>query len=196
MAAELKATNPAINVEILGVNMASDAVFNDLVTSERTLPWLQDTFTASAWEAWAVTWRDVRILDARNRLVAVYNLTLNDLTLATNRTRLKQLFLDAARFVDTDRDGLLDDWEVLNFGTLSALPTGDADADGQDNFTEYAFGTNPNDASSKSSFVPTVTGNGSSRMFSVSFRRRAGSAVSYVIDGSPDLSSGSSSSGT
>jgi hypothetical protein len=196
VAAELKATNPAINIEILGVNMAPDYLYNNLVTDERSLPWLQDNSTNSAWAAWKVTLRDVRILDTRNRLFAIYNLSVHDLSYPSNRITLKQLFLDAARFVDTDGDGLLDDWEMLNFGDLSATPGGDPDGDGQDNRTEYAFGTRPNDATSKSSFLPVVIQSGPDRYFTLTFRRRAGSCLDYIIESSPDLRHWSSSPGT
>jgi hypothetical protein len=138
----------------------------------------------------------VRILDAQNRLVAVYNLTTYDLSVARNRETLKQLFLSAARFIDTDGDGLLDDWEILNFGNLSAGPDDDPDGDGQDNFTEYAFGTNPKDANSRTSFRPSLSGTGSNQTFSVSFRRRAGSCIEYFLEGSMDLSQWSASTGT
>src|SRR5262245_1482164 len=187
MAVELRATNPAINIEILGINRIGQEPFNDLITDGASLPWLQDTTEADVWNRWKVTWRDVRILDAQNRLVAVYNLTTYDLSVARNRETLKQLFLSAARFVDTDGDGLLDDWEILNFGNLSAGPGDDPDGDGQDNFTEYAFGTNPNDANSRTSFRPSLSGTGSNQTFSVSFRRRAGSCIEYFLEGSTDL---------
>jgi hypothetical protein len=184
----LKATNPAVNIEILGINMPVDYPFNYLVAAEeRNLPWLQDNQTDSVWTSWKVTWRDVRILDPQNRLVAVLNLTYYDLSYASNRTTLKQLFLNAARFVDTDGDQLLDDWEIQNFGGLAAAPGEDADGDGQDNFAEYVFGTNPNDGNSKSTFVSGVTGAGASRQLSVTFRRRAGGCVDYLIETSRDL---------
>ncbi len=49
---------------------------------------------------------------------------------------------------DTDNDGLPDAWENPNFGNLTATPSGDADADGLTNLTEYIFGSDPNLASS------------------------------------------------
>jgi len=187
MAAELKATNPAVNIEILGVNMATDAAYNPLVTAERSLPWLQDTVVNSAWEAWQVTWRDVRILNGRNQLVGVYNLTVNDLSLAANRATLKQMFLTDAAWVDTDHDGLLDDWEILQFGSLSMAADEDPDGDGADNFAEYAFGTNPLNAGLKPVFTTMVHGTGASRQLSLVFQRRAGRGVDYYIEASTDL---------
>jgi len=187
MAAELKATNPAVNIEILGVNMSTDAAYNPLVTAERSLPWLQDGPPNSAWDAWKVTWRDVRILNGRNQLVGVYNLTANDLSLVANRTTLKQMFLAAAVWVDSDHDGLSDDWEMLQFGNLSMVAAGDPDGDGADNFAEYAFGSNPLNGGSKPVFKSVVRGAGASRQFGVVFQRRAGHGVDYFIEGSPDV---------
>jgi hypothetical protein len=187
MAAELKATNPAVNIEILGVNMASDAADNPLVTAERTLPWLQDNFVNSAWEAWNVTWRDVRILNGRNELLYVYNLTINDLSIAANRAKLKQMFLSAAAWVDSDHDGLSDDWEILQFGNLSMAANEDPDGDSADNFAEYAFGTNPLNSNSKPTFTAVVRGTGESRQLGLVFQRRAGRGVDYYIEASPDL---------
>lgn len=47
---------------------------------------------------------------------------------------------------DTDGDGLPDDWEMDNFGSLSPTPGGDPDADGLTNQEEWSSGTDPNAA--------------------------------------------------
>jgi hypothetical protein len=195
IAAELKAANPAINIEILGVNKHDRAAYNANIAPYH-LPWLQDTVTNSVWGTWHVLWRDVWVLDAQNRLYTVYNLSDHDLTDPANREFLKQLFREAATFVDVDADGLFDDWEMLNFGNLSATPAGDADGDTQNNFSEYAFGTSPNDIDSKTSFRANVEVAGTNRYFHVSFRRRAGSAVTYALETSSDLITWSAASNT
>ncbi len=61
----------------------------------QTLPLLQDTTAANVWGLWAVTYRDVVILDAQNRKVGVYNLTEHDLSVEANRNALKQLLREA-----------------------------------------------------------------------------------------------------
>ena len=51
--------------------------------------------------------------------------------------------------IDMDRDGLLDAWEIANFGNMtSQTGTGDADGDGVNNQLEMQLGTNPNLADS------------------------------------------------
>ena len=182
MAAELKATNPAVNIEIIGNNRANAAAYNSLVTSVRRLPWLQDTTENSTWTLWKAVWRDVRILDPGNRLVAVFNVTDRSLGVTSNYVALRQEFLNAAVFVDTDGDRLLDEWERQHFGDLSATGDADPDGDGENNFSEYAFVTDPKDAASRTSFRPGVTGAWGEQTFQTKFRRRAGGAVQYVLE--------------
>jgi uncharacterized repeat protein (TIGR02543 family) len=50
--------------------------------------------------------------------------------------------------VDSDGDGLPDNWELQYFGNLSQNATGDPDGDGRNNLTEFQNGTNPNSAES------------------------------------------------
>ena len=187
MQADLKAANPELNIEILGVNRTNEAASNPLVVSMSALPWLQDTLQDAVWSRWDVVWRDVRILDSQNRLRAVFNLTQFDLSVPANYATLRQVFLAAAKVVDSDGDGLPDDWEMQYFGNLLAGPGDDPDGDGQDNFTEFAFGTDPRDPKSFSSVQAQLTSNGQDRFLTLSFRRRAGSIVDYLVEASPDL---------
>ena len=55
--------------------------------------------------------------------------------------------------VDSDGNGLLDDWEVANFGAIGQDPDDDPDGDGMKNFEEQKAGTNPNDESSQFQFI-------------------------------------------
>jgi hypothetical protein len=47
------------------------------------------------------------------------------------------------KIVDTDEDGLPDDWERLSFSSLTPGPAGDFDVDGISNWGEYLAGMNP-----------------------------------------------------
>ena len=188
MQADLKGAKPELNIEILGVNRTNQAAYNQLVVSTMNpLPWLQDTIQDAVWSHWGVTYRDVRILDSQSRLRAVFNLTQFDLSVPGNYMTLRQMFLDAAKVVDSDGDGLPDDWEMQYFGNLLAGPGDDPDGDGQDNFTEFAFGTDPRDPKSFSSLQARLTSKGPDRFLTLSFRRPAGSIVDYLVEASPDL---------
>src|SRR5262249_25254555 len=130
----------------------------------------------------------------QGRLQAVFNLTSNDLANEMNRATLKQLFLDAAKIVDSDHDQLPDDWEMKYFGNLNASPSADSDRDGYDNFTEYAFGTNPLDPTSRP--TPKITKGAQVNVLNMTFQHRAGAYLDYStvelddLNGSPASGSG------
>ena len=187
MQRELKAANPDLNVEILGVNRSDEAVFNNLIIAERTLPWLQDPKSATAWSAWEVTWRDVFVVDSQNRMRFVFNLTAHDLTYPSNYSTLKQMFLQTARVVDSDGDGLPDDWEKAYFGNLLSGTRDDPDHDGHSNLEEYSFGTDPTNASSVPVLQPKLTVPGPDGFLTLEFRRRSGTFLNYRVEASPDL---------
>ncbi len=60
------------------------------------MPLLQDTPTVGAWQSWAVTYRDVVVVDAQGKRRGAYNLTQHDLSVAANLAELRAL-LEAAR---------------------------------------------------------------------------------------------------
>jgi hypothetical protein len=183
----LQAVQPDLNIEILGVNRIDQAPYNSGMTAGRTLPWLQDTVQDAVWTNWNVIYRDFRILDSQNRLYAVYNLTDHDLTQATNRETLKQMLLQAAQSVDANHDGLPDDWQAHYLENLAAGPLDDPDGDGVNNFSEFAFGTNPADRKSALALRASISVVGSNQVLTVRFRRRAGSVLNYLIETSSDL---------
>ena len=58
------------------------------------------------------------------------------------------LIVKGVPIVDTDHDGLDDNWELAKFGTLAYGPLDDPDGDGFNNAREQAIGSNPNDLNS------------------------------------------------
>lgn len=82
-------------MRIVGIDAAGLEATNPDMVSGRTLPWLQDVPDVDAWGKWGASWRDVRILDAKNALVDVYNLTEHDLNDAQAYAELKARLLDA-----------------------------------------------------------------------------------------------------
>ena len=176
----MQAINPAYHVEILGINLIGREVYNVAYTSGTSLPWLQDVPEQDVRTSWMASDRDVYILNPMNEVVAVYNLYTHDLSLESNRNALKALFLQAADWRDTD----------------NSTPTGDPDKDGTDNFTEYAFGTDPLDPNSSSSMQTMVVTQGGDRFLAIGFARRMGSQLSYAEESSTNLSTWSDPGGT
>jgi hypothetical protein len=164
-----------------------------LATIGNPLPFLQDTTADQVWSHWGVAYRDFRILDSSNRLVAVYNLTEHDLTVPANFNELEEMLVAAANAGDSDGDGLPDAWEEHFLHGTNQGPNDDPDGDRSNNQAEFAFGSDPLDANSH----PLLeTGWNSSNQFTVSFNRCAGTAFEYFVDMSTNLvrwSSGSTS---
>ena len=107
---EIAAERPELDIVLLAINEGGygppdhqDAVV--LATDDHDLPLLQDTEAEDVWHVWAITYRDVVILDADNVQVGVFNLTGTSL----GETALTQ---------DTDGDGTPD---ATNYETLKAM---------------------------------------------------------------------------
>lgn len=86
-------------------------------------------------------------------------------------------------FVDTDSNGLDDNWEMTYFGHLGVDPNADLDHDGMKNSAEFKAGTNPNDAKSLFAFVhiqPDPLGGIAIRWSSVALK-------TYTVQRSSDL---------
>jgi hypothetical protein len=88
---ELAAEGLAVAVEILGVNELGQESGNSSICRGRDIPWLQEAAEFSVWGAWAVTYRDVVVVNAANEKVAAYNLTSQSLALPANYEELKAL---------------------------------------------------------------------------------------------------------
>ena|SRR5215510_12018997 len=97
MAVEIDSSQTTVPVRILGVNAVGEEASNDLMCAGRVLPWLQDMSGVDVWGKWAVTWRDVVIIDPENKKVAVYNLTQHDLNTPANFDTLEAMLLRFAR---------------------------------------------------------------------------------------------------
>ncbi len=66
--------NPRPDIQILAINRASSAVFNDfLEEGEYSIPWLQDVTAESVWTQWSGVQNDVIILDRKGGRRAVYD---------------------------------------------------------------------------------------------------------------------------
>lgn len=69
--------------------------------------------------------------------LGIWNVALTDVQVAT-------LFLGTSGGdTDSDRDGMLDSWELEHFGNLDRDGTGDLDVDGLGDLQEFTEGTNP-----------------------------------------------------
>jgi hypothetical protein len=97
MQLEFEQEDTTLDVRILGVNARGLESGNEGAVAGKTIPWLQDTEEVKAWDLWGVTWRDVYVLDAENRVVAVYNLTEHSLGESANYDSLRSILRSAAR---------------------------------------------------------------------------------------------------
>ena len=72
---------PSLDVNVLGVNERGHESGNELATTDRSLPLLQDVDinndqSSDVWESWDANWRNVRVVDRSNDLQFVVNLLM------------------------------------------------------------------------------------------------------------------------
>jgi hypothetical protein len=102
MQQQLRDNHPELDIQILGVNERGHELGNPSITNGRSLPWLQDVDADSDGASdnfmnrWDYAYRDVVIVDAQNRPIEAYNLTVNDLGQPENFDTLMQKLIDAA----------------------------------------------------------------------------------------------------
>ena len=89
MLEELRAAYPDSDIRILGVNEAGYESGNSRLAAAASIPALQDTFSENVTDAWAVTYRDVVLVDENGQRVEAYNLTQNSLGVSSNYATLK-----------------------------------------------------------------------------------------------------------
>ena len=188
VASEIAATNAALRVKIVGVNHRGSSQLNmNIAQMGVLLPWLQDTDDAAVWTRWQAKYRDVMILDAGNRPLALDNLTTHDLGVTANREAFKRALISSAQAADSDQDGLPDEWELLRFGKLDYSGTDDPDGDGVDNLSEFTFASDPNLATSVPRIRPAIATVTGKPVLVARFRRFGGSAARVVVETSADL---------
>ena len=90
-----------MSFQIHGVNEIGHRSGIAQASEDVNLPLLQDNSTQAVWQQWAVTYRDVILLDENNHIAAVYNLTTNSLGEPENYFGLRDLILEVAG-VDND----------------------------------------------------------------------------------------------
>ena len=99
---QLAAENPGLPIQIVGLNEIGHESANDLMTSGRDLPWLQDVDlnnnnVSDVWyDQWDIVYRDVVIVDSDGVWRGAYNLTINDLGNAANFELLKSTVVQVA----------------------------------------------------------------------------------------------------
>jgi hypothetical protein len=94
------------SIHIAGINAAGEERDNPLMCASRRIAWLQDTPAQGVWNTWRVgalrpdrpyvAWRDVVVLDAENRAIAVFNLTDHDLASPAQYEALADILRRAA----------------------------------------------------------------------------------------------------
>jgi len=93
---------PSLEVQLIAVNEIGHSSGIDTAVEGRSLPLLQDDSTQRVWENWAVTYRDVIVLDGENKVSGILNLTDNSLGDAEHYATLEGLLLDAAGMAGAD----------------------------------------------------------------------------------------------
>ena len=130
--------------------------------------------------------RSVVLLDTNVVSFATPTLATTQIASA-QRGRLEQVdLLVSSSCVDSDGNGLCDDWELRYFGYIGVDPNADEDLDGATNREEFLAGTNPIDPLSFFKFVRvSALANGGAQVEWSSFEGRV-----YALDRSTSITEG------
>lgn len=94
--AELDLEHPELDIALLAVNQTGYESGIDEMSALGPLPILQDTADADVWTSWAVTWRDLVVLDAAGNEALVFNLTTYNLADPDNYATLERHLVEIA----------------------------------------------------------------------------------------------------
>lgn len=96
--AQLRAENAATKIRILGVNAAGHEAGNGTITTNCTVPWLQDTAGANVYGSWGGSQLNLHILDTFNIRQSVWSHIVKPLAVAndSNWNELKALLKQIA----------------------------------------------------------------------------------------------------
>jgi len=89
-----------------------------------------------------------------------------------------------AIFIDSDGDGMDDNWEIAHFGNLDQTADGDYDGDGFTNLQEFQNGTNPTVKDQPAPGFSPAPGNYLSSLFLSITTSVSGASIRYTQDGS------------
>ena len=109
---DLRANEPELQIEILGMNNFAETFGNESATDGRDIPWLQDVDAdgdnrSDHWlGSWPFVYRDVVIVDANNIAVDTFNLTLHSLEEPDSYNTLRQMLIDVATEAIDAKDDL------------------------------------------------------------------------------------------
>ena len=145
---------PAVVVSGQLTNVNDQFSYVLFVPMESPLPGQPTTSNTLSLSATPVTYNRLEV-SVNGQSASLVNPAQGSLTLTRNdRGKVERIDLRVALpFIDTDMDGLPDEWEQQHFSGLQFAASADPDRDGMSNLEELKAGTNPNDPQSQFAFI-------------------------------------------